>query len=152
MDVKDAEAGVWYQHEKYGKVLCCGSRDPEHYNGFVTHHGAGTSLRFLRDDEVVTKSLIQSWDAEPETPPLRPISGESTAKNVNEAMSIGEMVGESLKEFSDRLEAEAKQPTGNGSQLESGSSPALTDIGLRVDRHGNVVFRPELGDASYRGI
>ena len=143
MDAKDAEAGVWYQHGKYGKVLCCGRRGLEYYNGFVTHDG-GTSVRFLRDLEVVTKSLIQSWEPEPEPSPLRPIARDSTAKNVNEAMSICEMVSESLKEFSDSLEAESKQSTGNGSQLKSGSSPALTDIGLRVDRHGNVVFRPEL--------
>ena len=49
-----------------------------------------------------------------------------------------------LFENEDTLEGAEQLSTGNGSQLESGSSPALTDIGLRVDRHGNVVFRPEL--------
>ena len=188
---KDAEAGVWYQHEKYGKVLCCGRCGHGFNNGFVTRSG-GTSVEFLRDYHVVTKSLNQSWDAEPETPPLRPIAGESTAKNVNEAVAladktIGEMVGESLKEFSDRLEAEASGPrsllfndvnhyvhmedagyedlqnlclslastlegagqppiesTGEVPQLKPGSSPELSDVGLRVDQYGNVVFRPEL--------
>ena len=145
MDAKDAIAGVWYQHNKYGKVLCCGRRGLEYFNGFVIHREYETSLRFLRDLEVVTKSLNQSWGDEPS----RPIAGESTAKNVNESVALADrlaevMVGESLKEFSDSLEAEAKQSTGNGSQLESGSSPELTDIGLRVDQHGNVVFRPEL--------
>ena len=228
MDAKDAEAGVWYQHNKYGTVLCCGSRGPGYLNGFVVRDGE-TSVRFLRDYEVVTKSLIQSWDAEPEPPPPRPIAEEAATKNVNGAVAladrleavavktIDEMVESSLKEFTDRLEAESEpvvenlavaalqdamdemevskprsllfndvnhyvhmedagyedlqnlclslastleggafpkfvegagQPptesTGNGSQLNSGSSPALTDVGLRVDRHGNVVFRPEL--------
>jgi len=125
---KDAEAGVWYQHGKYGKVLCCGRRGLEYYNGFVTLD-SGAVVRFLLNDEVVTKSLNQSWDAEPS----RPIAGESTAKNVNEAMSLGEKAVSAVQES-----------TGEVPQLISGSSPALTDIGLRVDRHGNVVFRPEL--------
>ena len=135
MDAKDAEAGVWYQHGKYGKVLCCGRCGHGFYNGFV--NDGGTNVKGLRDDEVVAKSLNQSWDPEPS----RPIVGESTAKNVNEAMSLGEKAVSAVQES-----------TGEVPQLNSGSSPALDDIGLRVDQHGNVVFRPELGDASYRGI
>jgi len=188
IQAKDAEAGVWYQHGKYGKVLCCGSRGDGYYNGFVTHYGNGTSVKFLRDDEVVTKSLNQSWDEEPS----RPIAGESTAKNVNEAMSLGEKAVSAVQGSAEEIEFSgprslsfddvnhyvhmedasyddlqnlclslaatlegAEQPltnsTGEVPQLISGSSPKLTDVGLRVDQHGNVVFLPDLGVRSSLG-
>ena len=71
MNAKDAEAGVWYQHEKYGKVLCCGAISSDHFIGFVVREPVGgTALRYLMDENFITKSLNQSWGPEPE--PLRP--------------------------------------------------------------------------------
>lgn len=166
---KYAEAGVWYQHEKYGKVLCCGRRGLEYYNGFVTHDG-GTSVRFLKNDEVFTKSLNQSWDEEPDETLVTGTGVEPPPSwSAFVEKSIGDQVVTGLKEFLRTLESHpeqltdtevdsffenedtlegAEQPptesTGELPQLTSGSSPALTDIGLRVDRHGNVVFRPDL--------
>jgi len=200
MDAKNAEAGVWYQHGEYGKVLCCGRRGPEYLSGFVVR-ADGTRVKFLPDDDVVTKSLIQSWDAEPETPPLRPISGESTAKNVKAAMSLGDKAVSAVQGTAEKNEFSgprslsfgdvnhyvhmedasyddlqnlclslastlegyafpkvvegAEQPptdsTGEIPQLKSGSPPELTDVGLRVDQHGNVVFLPDLGVRSSLG-
>ena len=62
-----AVPGVWYQHEKWGKMLCCGTSNPQIWlNSFAIRNQAGrTRLKFIRG-ESLTKSQVQSWEPEPD--------------------------------------------------------------------------------------
>lgn len=57
----EAVAGRWYESAKYGRVLCCGSTDPEFWvNSFAVRVGGRTVLKFFSHDELV-ESPVQSW-------------------------------------------------------------------------------------------
>ena len=57
------EAGKWYQHERWGRVLCCGTGDPDEWvPAFAIRTDKNrTELRFLSDDTGLLSECEQSW-------------------------------------------------------------------------------------------
>lgn len=59
----ECKAGRWYQHERWGRVLCCGTGNPEEWlPSFAIRTGNGrTELRFLSENTGLLSECEQSW-------------------------------------------------------------------------------------------
>jgi hypothetical protein len=66
----EAIPGKFYDSPKWGRVLCCGTADPEQWiPAFAVRIDGETELRFLHDRHGIALSPIQAWDNQPEEKP-----------------------------------------------------------------------------------
>lgn len=66
----EAIPGKFYDSPKWGRVLCCGTTDPERWiPAFAVRIDGKTDLRFFGDQHGIALSLIQAWDNQPEEKP-----------------------------------------------------------------------------------
>ncbi len=58
---QDAEAGKWYDHPVWGKVLCCGTTGGDWITAFAVRTDKGRTVMKYVDNKVIKESEVQSW-------------------------------------------------------------------------------------------
>jgi len=58
---QDAEAGKWYDHSIWGKMLCCGTTGGDWINAFAVRTNTGRTVLKYVDNKRIKESESQSW-------------------------------------------------------------------------------------------
>ena len=58
---QDAEAGKWYDHPVWGKVLCCGTTGGDWINSFAVRTSKGRTVMKYVHNKRIKESQNQRW-------------------------------------------------------------------------------------------